>query len=523
MNQDVRITQIAPRHADAGPPGRKAAFGVLLLSGSNAFRITVQFLLFPVLARLLNPADYGLIALAMPVVLFALTLSEGGMGPAAVRAPDHHGDVEATMYWTALATGTFYAAILLASAPLIAAALSNQKVVPVLMWLAPILLLSAVCSVPSVRIQKHGTVWIFALGDVTSTVAGAAIALTAALTGWGVWSLVAQQLVIWTVKLAVLTGFAGTGAHRWPNRDAFRYLMRHGMPMVGANLLRLFSNSIDSMLIGRMLGVEVLGFYALAYQIVRIPETVLNGPVLVSFMPAIARLGDDRAAAARLFVDALRVTLSVSAPLMLGIALTADLSVPLLLGPRWHNTAPLLMILAPPAIAQTLGWLSMGLLLGRGRSTLQFHLALLNAGATAAGVLAGAPFGIFAIASGVAASVIIGNLGFLIAAMREVQVSVRALIVAIAPTLLCSAIMACGVTALRLVLPANTHLLVDLLLAGGTGVVVYVGAMRVLAPQTLAEALVLFRRRGRPVVQVQPVDDGLIATPEVPVVDELVD
>ena len=494
---------IAPGTNVAGtkPPGRKAAFGVLLLSGSNAFRLIVQFVLFPVLARLLNPADYGLIALAMPVVLFAFVLGEGGMGPAAVRAPDPAGDIEATMYWTALATGVGYAAILLAGAPLIAAALSNAKVAPVLMWLAPILLLSAVCSVPSVRIQKSGDVWIFALGDVASTVGGAALALGAALTGWGVWSLVAQQLVIWIVKLAVLTGFAGTRTRRKPRRDAFLYLMRHGMPMVGANLLRLFSNSIDAMLIGRLLGVELLGFYALAYQIVRIPESVLNGPVLVTFLPSIARLGDNRAAAARAFVDGLRMMLSVAAPLMLGVALTADLSVPLLLGPRWDVTAPLLMLLAPPAIVQTLGWLSMGLLLGRGRSALQFHLALLNAGLTLAGVLAGAPFGIFAIATGVAISVVIGNLAFLVAALHEVQVPARTLAGALAPTLASSAIMACGVAALRALLPASLHPLVSLSLAAGTGMVLYAGAMQMFAPEALAAALVLFRRQSRSVAE----------------------
>jgi len=483
------------------PPGRRAAIGVLLLSGSNAFRLTVQFLLFPVLARLLNPADYGLIALAMPVVLFAFVLGEGGMGPAAVRAPDPDGAIEATMYWTALATGVAYAAILLAGAPLIAAALSNARVAPVLMWLAPILVLSAVCSVPSVRIQKSANVWIFALGDVASTVAGAAVALGAALTGWGVWSLVAQQLVIWTVKLVVLTGFAGTRIHRRPRRDAFLYLVRHGMPMVGANLLRLFSNSIDAMLIGRLLGVELLGFYSLAYQIVRIPESVLNGPVLVTFLPSIARLGEDRPAAARLFVDGLRMMLSVAAPLMLGVALTADLSVPLLLGPRWHATAPLLMLLAPPAIVQTLGWLSMGLLLGRGRSAVQFHLALLNAGLTLAGVIGGAPFGIFAIAAGVAISVVIGNLAFLAAAMHEVQVPMRVLAAALAPTLASAAIMACGVVGLRTVLPGTLPALASLSLVAGAGVLLYAGAMQMLAPDTLARALVLFRRQGRPVVE----------------------
>ena len=142
-----------------------------------------------------------------------------------------------------------------------------------------------------------------------------------------------------------------------------------------------------------------------------------------------------------------------------------------------------------------------GLLFGRGCSVLQFQLALLNAGLTLAGVLLGAPFRIFAIATGVAMSVVIGYLAFLVAAMREVQVPMRALAAVIAPTLASAAIMACGVAELRALLPADLHAAVTLLLAAGAGVLLYAGAMRVLAPETAAAAIVLFRRPGQPVVE----------------------
>ena len=286
---------LAEPAAPSLPPPRRAAFGVLLLSGSNAFRLAVQFILFPVLARLLSPGDYGLMGLAMPVVLFALTLGEGGMGPALLRAADPQGRVESTMFWTALATGGLCAAGLLVAAPLLAVGLGNARITLVLVWLAPVMLLSALSSVPSVRIQRRGASWIFATGDVASSLTGAAAALAAALGGWGVWSLVAQQLVIWTVKLAVLFPLAGNRIGGRPCPAALRYLLRHGTPLVGGNLLNLFSISVDALLIGRILGIKQLGYYVLAFQIVRIPEAILNGPVFLTFLPAIVRLDMDRA------------------------------------------------------------------------------------------------------------------------------------------------------------------------------------------------------------------------------------
>ncbi len=480
------------------PPAHRAALGVLLLSGSNAFRLGVQFILFPVLARLLAPADYGLMALAMPVVLFAMTLGEGGMGPALVRAPDPDGAVEATMVWAASISGVGCAAILLLAARPAAGLLGDAAVAPVLAWLSPIMLMSALCSVPSARIQKRGATWIFALGDVASTVTGGAVALYGALSGWQVWSLVAQQLLLWVVKLGVLTGLAGNKSRGRPTRTAFRYLWHHGPPLVGANLLTLFSVSIDTILIGRLLGVELLGFYALAYQIVRIPESVLTGPIYISFLPAIARLDGDRTAAASLFIETLRMVFAVAAPMMLGLALTADLAVALVLGSRWHSTAPLIAMLAPSAILQALGWLSMALLIGRGRSGLQFRLALLNAGLTLIGVVAGSFYGIAGVAAGVALAVGAGSIVALGAGMAEVGISPRRLGVALSPLLAAAAVMVGCTGGIRMLLADTVPVLPSLLLAIGAGILSYGGAMHLFAPDMIAAALAPFGRRKRP-------------------------
>jgi PST family polysaccharide transporter len=491
---------LAAPAASTATPSRRAAFGVLLLSGSNAFRLAVQFLLFPILARLLTPADYGLMGLAMPVVLFALTLGEGGMGPALLRAADPDGRVESTMFWTALATGGICAGALLALAPFLALALHNPRIAPVLIWLAPIMILSALSSVPSVRIQRCGASWIFATGDVASALAGAAVAFACALGGLGVWSLVAQQLVIWSVKLAVIFPLAGNRIAARPCPDALRYLLRNGTPLVGANLLNLFSISVDALLIGRLLGVTQLGFYVLAFQIVRIPEAVLNGPVFLTFLPSIVRLDMDRGAASTMFLQAMRVMLSVSAPLMLGLTLTAGIAVPLLLGPRWHPAILLLMLLAPPAIAQTLGWLARALLIGRGRTGLQLRLALLNAALTLAGVLGGVPFGIGGVAAGVGLSVLLGNLSYIVAATVELRLAPHALAQAIGGPAAAAGIMVLGVTGLKLLLPPGCPAIGVLLFCIGAGALLYWGAVKRLAPDVLGMGATLLTRRRQPVL-----------------------
>ena len=128
------------------------------------------------------------------------------------------------------------------------------------------------------------------------------------------------------------------------------------------------------------------------------------------------------------------------------------------------------------------------LLLRHGRSALRFRLTLLSAALTLPGVLAGAPFGILGIAAGFGIAVIIGGLSYLAAAMREVRVGVRTLVVELAPTLTAATIMACGLAGLCRLLPEDLPVLVQLALAAGAGMLLYTSAMRVLAPDTLTAA-----------------------------------
>ena len=473
------------------------ALGALLLAGSNLLRLAVQLLLFPILARLLGPADLGMLALAMPVLLLGLVLSEGGMGQTLLRTSVKDTNMEATVLLTALVASSVLATLLYFAAPALAAVMGHADIAPVLRGLSPILLLAGLCCVPSIRVQRGGTGAGFAIADIFSTLFGAAAAILGALAGWGVWSLVAQQLVLWCVRTVTLCSRAGLLSTGRPSWGALAIILRRAAPLIGAALLGLLAISIDVLAVGRILGVTQAGHYALAWQILRMPQMVLVAPVLVPLLPALLRLSQDRAASAALVTATLRMLLGLVLPLTLGMALVADVAVGLLLGPRWAESSLLLTLLFPAAVSQAMTLVGATVLQARARPRTQFAVALLNTSLIALCVAAGASFGLAGIAVGLSLAGLAGATATLTVVMREVGLNRRGLAAALAPTLAAAGAMGCGVLGLRMALPAGLPAWMELAAATSVGVLLYAGTMHLLAPGQLAADLAPLRRGGK--------------------------
>src|SRR6185437_4814420 len=131
------------------------------------------------------------------------------------------------------------------------------------------------------------------------------------------------------------------------------------------------------------------GHYSMGYQIVRIPELIISGPLYLSIFTSVAHRGDDRRGAAGLALRGFRGVVTVLAPLFCGLALVAHLAVLLLLGPAWAATAPILTLLAPAGFFLCVYSFIGAIFMGLGRSEYQFRLIVLTGLFLAAGTLIG--------------------------------------------------------------------------------------------------------------------------------------
>lgn len=427
---------------------RRAVFGTLALTVVNVMKLGLQIAVLPILARLLGPSAFGLVALAMPLILLANMISDAGLGNALIRTRNPSLELESTIFWFSLAMSLTLAAIIALAAWPVSVIMSEPKLAKVIITLLVILPIGGSLAVTNARISREGKFSLFAAGDALGSIISSAVAIVAALLGAGAWSLVIQQCILWGVKAVWLFSTCGFRPAFICRPSLARPHLGFGLNAVGASLADFANKNLPTVLIGGLIGVTAAGHYAMAYQIVRIPELIISGPLYISIFAAVARWGDDRVGAASLALAGLRGIVTALAPLFCGLALVANLAVKVVLGPAWAETAPILTLLAPAGFLLCVYSFIGAILMGVGRSEQQFRLVVLSGCFLGAGTLVGARFGGEGVAAGFSVGAVLAAPAYLVVLSKHLATPVRHVLhEALAP---CIATLAMAVVVLAL-------------------------------------------------------------------------
>lgn len=483
----------------AGVRGKRgfdpAALGALALSGSNFLRMGVQLAMLPILARLVGPAEYGLVALAVPFVLFCNMLADAGMSQALARRPDVTTELESTVFWLAGGLGLALSIFACLAAWPLALVLDQPRLPWLIMTLSPILVMSGLTAVSNARVIREGRFGVFAGGDFISTAASAAVALTAALNGAGAWSLVFQQLTLWVCKFTWVNLNARPKIRAYFRPSEVRDLVRFGLHSIGSNLSDFVSRNVDNMIVGGVLGTVALGYYAMAYQIVRVPDLIISGPLYLYVFTAVSRAAHDgaRGKAADLAVSALRLASSVLAPTFVGLAIISPVAVALVLGEKWHAAAPVMTRLSAAGFGFAHCFVMGAILMGLGRSHLQLRMTALAGAATIGTIAVFARFGVDVASAAIGTAVLLVMLAYLEVLARDLKIPRRRLAGAFLPAGLGVAAMAGTLWAASPLLQALTPL-VRLAATIGLGGAVYGLVVLALARRRLLDDARVFAR-----------------------------
>lgn len=379
---------------DLGP--RAARGGAVMIVGQG-IKLVAQFGSAAVLARTLNPRDFGLIAMAATTIAVLELLRELGLSAATIQRSDiNHGQVSA-LFWINAMVGLALGGLLCASAPLTAAFYGEPELTAVIRWLSAGFVISGVTVQHWALLRRQMRFNTIAAIEVSAELAGFAAAVAMALSGERYWALVGQRL---TATLWTMIGV--WCCCRWRPGWMFRVhglgdLFQFGLSVTGSTILTAVSRSVDQLLVGRLFGPVVLGLYERAAKVILTPLGSLNGPLYAVAMPALSRLASQPERFRR-GVGA--VVERIAMAILPGTVLTAacaDWVTAILFGPNWSDAARFVAGFSLIAIVQSL-IAAMGLIylpLGRARALLR--ATAIDTGLCVACVVTGLPFGAFAI------------------------------------------------------------------------------------------------------------------------------
>lgn len=442
-----------------------------------------------VVARLLSPSDYGIVAMAMILLGLLDLLTDAGLGAALVQVDRfERSQAEATMGATCL-IGAGAVALILAGAPLWAAVQGEPRLPPVLWILSGGVILTAAGAVPFALLQRRLEFGKIARAQVAQGLATALTTMAGAALIGSYWALVGGFLIGKIVFTAFILA-AEPIRPRWPTRDAgVMRLVGFGSTLSGERLIHYLRSNVDLALIGARLGDQSLGLYVMGLTLARMPIDKLGSAIIPVAFPVFARLQNDLPELRRYFLGLTVGTCALVFPAAFGLLVTAHLLVPTVLGAHWVGAVlPLQIASFFTPVAFHLA-IVCPLLNALGRVDLNFRITLWMALLTGPAVILGAQWGIVGVAIATGLSLGIVGVSGTVVAWRLIGLPVRQIARAVLPIASATAGMIIAVIGADSLMPPSLPSLMRLVISIVSGAVGYVGWACLFHRSELAEHL----------------------------------
>lgn len=443
---------------------------------------------FVVLARLLPPHAFGVVAFASVAIAFLTIFVQQGFSQAIVQTPHLEKRHLDTAFWVSIGFGCLLAAIVVGLSWPIADAFSVPEAAPVLRVLAIGFILSGLTSTPTAILQRRMQFRSLALRSTLGNLVGAVVGIAAAVLGAGVWALVAQSLCATALGIVVVWKASGWRPGFSVTRDSYRQLFRFSRNIVGVNVAGFFLRRSDDFFIGAFLGPALLGVYTVAYRLVVVMMDVTISTVQSVALPTFSRLQHDRVRLRTAYFAASRVSSVVALPAFCFVIAAAPEIIQTFFGPRWEPSIPIMRVLAIIGVANTITNYNATVLTSSGRPDLTLRFMGIASVVNLLGVAIAVHWGVLAVAMSLAVrNVFVGSPLSIHYVHRELGFSYREYFrTYLAPTL-ASLVLAALVLVMHAGLLHATQSTVRLglmFLVGGAG---YVAALRLLDRRLLAE------------------------------------
>lgn len=461
-------------------------------------RQLLSFVVFTTLARLLEPASFGLIGLVGVYLSFVTMFADQGIGAALIQRRELTREHLDTAFWFNVACALTLCLGTIGFAGPLAVLLGEPTLVPLLRCASLSLVITAVSTIHSTLFVKEMDFRRPVIRTLIANSAGGIVGVGMAVSGCGVWALIGQQLA---VAIAGATFLWSVSDYRPAFRFSFKHLrelLEVSSSVFASSLVWFASSRLDQIIIGRFAGVPALGLYVVAGKLPELAKMVSNQPIAEVSLPALSKLQADHPRMCQAIYQGMQLNAAISFAVFVGIAAVAPDLVVLLFGAKWASAGSVCALLSIYTLCNTLAVFFHPALLASGGAGKYVLLNIWHAAGVLVVCLVGIRFGIEYLVLGLIINGLIVSVPALLFLRNRVGLSpLRYCQPCLAPCL-CAILMFGATFAIGTLLPAQTPLILRLVCKIIIGATVYIGGMYMFARVFLTNLIETVTRAIRP-------------------------
>jgi PST family polysaccharide transporter len=465
---------------------KKFAVGsIWLFIGQNISNLA-GFIIFAVLARILGPLEFGIVAFASVFIDLSRSFALAGLPAALIRAPEWDDVAASTSFWGNVG----FAIVLIVAVGVVGGFIAGQYYGEQLQWvisaLSVCLFIDALRATHEAKLQREFQYKSLAKRTAVATIGAGIAGIALAFAGFGVWALVINRIANATTQTLITwraTPWTPTLSFRW---DKFKAMFMFGIHLSAAALFGQISRRVPELFAGLLINPVAVGFYRVGARMVNILFDLTITPLQRIAMPGFARL-DDTAARVRGFRIVTRFVGLFAFPAFFGMAALANDLVVLVFGQKWAESGYILSMLALVGGVASVSYFVQPLLATTGHAHIgairSFQLLIVNIVVC----MFAAPFGAEVLAMAFAARAYVGVIPTLLLLKRAVGLPPSKVLRDTLPSVLCATVMLLIVLAVRVYVLTDYSRLLSIIILVPLGAIVYVSTFVVLFRTVLWE------------------------------------
>lgn len=466
---------------------QKAFKGLLWFTLQNSSLQVFSLIIFLILARLLSPETFGLIALANVFLAFMRIFLDQGFSKALIQREELEPEHLDAAFWSQVGSGILLTTITFFTADVVAAVFDQPKLIPILQSLSLIFVFNSLIQVHTALLNREFAFKITAMRTLLATIISGTLGIIMAFAGYGVWSLVTLNVTAELVSVIVIWGTVDWRPKLRFSFQHFRDLYSFGIYLLALKFIKFFNKRADNLLIGYFLGEVALGYYAIAYRLLEVMTQLLVKTVDKVALPTFSRLQTEPKRFRQLFYQTTQFTSLIAFPTFLGVVVLAPELILTLFGKQWIPATEVMQILAVEGILLAVSLFHKSVFISMGKPSWIVKISLFNATANIVACSIAVRWGIIAVAL---AYVISSYLVFPLsqwAVNRLIKVESRTYLRQFATPLISSMVMVGAIVVAKNLLSDTADPKLLLIVGTTIGILVYALCVRILEPELVTK------------------------------------